>query len=143
MRESTWWSERLARFAFRLSFAMVACLVIASLYGGLPLVRAVSGVPLDYAQLVGLYTALICLLFSCDLGRLPIGYSQFASNARDTNLQLNALASLPETSEPDVVRMVLDYQFARAEAPPIPDWAWRLRRDTLDETWAAELKSRP
>lgn len=142
IRESTWWSERLARFAFRLSFFLVAILVVVSLYAGLPLVQAFSGAPPDSVQLVGLYTALISLLFSCDLGRMVLGYSQFASRARDANLQLNALASHPSPSEASVLSIVMEYQFARAEAPPIPDWAWRLRRDTLNATWSDELKTR-
>jgi len=142
LRESTWWSERLARFAFQLCFVLVALLVIASLYAGLPLARAFSGVP-DFAQLVSLYTALICLLFSCDLGRLVVGYSGFAGDARDAYGRLNALASHDTLSESSVLSIVLEYQFARADAPPIPDWMWRFQRDTLNETWADELRTRP
>lgn len=143
IRESTWWSERLARFAFRLSVGLIAVLILLCLYAGLPLVQALSGVLPDSVQLVGLYTALICLLFSCDLGRMALGYTHFASSARDANLQLNALASHPSPSEASVLSIVLEYQVARAEAPPIPDWAWRLRRETLNEIWADEMKTRP
>lgn len=142
MRESSWWSERLASFAFRLSLFLVTLLAVASLYTGMPLAQAFSGSPPDFAQVGSLYTALICLLFSCDLGRLLIGYSQFASDARDANLQLNALAKQASLSEAAVLRTVLEYQFARAEAPPIPDWMWRMWRLTLNATWADELKTR-
>ncbi len=142
MRESTWWSERLARFAFQLSLALVALLIIASLYAGLPVIQAFSGTA-DFSQLVSLYTALICLLFSCDLGRLFVGYAEFAAEARDAYSRLNSLASQPAPPEAAVLSVVLEYQFARAEAPPIPDWLWRRRRETLNQTWSEELRSRP
>ena len=143
LRESTWWSERLARFALRLSIALVTVLVLLCLSAGLPLIEALSGAPPHFAQLVSLYTALISLLFACDLGRLLIGYGRFAADSRDAYGQLNALAAHPDPAESEVLSAVLDYQFARAEAPPIPDWIWRARGETLNQTWAEELRPRP
>lgn len=141
LRESSWWSERLARLAFRLSLGLVIVLGVTSLYA-ISFADLLRGGPLTRAQLVSLNTSLICLVFSGNLAWLVVGYSALRDAASATYERLDALAAQAVPTQAAVLSAVMSYQFARAAAPPVPDWVWRLRRAVLNETWREELSKR-
>jgi len=141
LRESTWWSERLARFCFWLTLGLVILLVIVSLYA-FPFAESFTGVPLEADQLVSLYTSLICLVFSGNVARLIFGYNSLSTAARDAYERLDSLADQSDLSGATALSIVMTYQFVRSAAPPIPDWVWRLRRTALNEAWEEELSHR-
>lgn len=138
LRESSWWTERLARRGKTLATATSLALGASCLYA-LPLGTLVSGIPLAGSSLISFYTGLIGLFFTGDLARLIAGYAELSANARSSYRTFDALSGDDQVSLEDVLIAAFGYQLSRSQAPPIPTWLWRWRRGTLNALWATNL----
>lgn len=78
------------------------------------------------------------LVFLISVGTLKSwrGYARFSANADQAHAEAARL--LKETAlEPcDAHRAIAEYQLARAGAPMIPTFVWKLHRDRLNKIWA-------
>ena len=125
MRESAWWTEKLASKAMRWSYAL-ACVSI--------LVVLVSFVS---AGSVGVRVHAMAILLVVLVGILQLGwqYGQLAKTGARAFSALDALLVKRDLTEREALMEVSKYQAARDAGPLIPDWLWRLSRRDLQDAW--------
>lgn len=142
VRESAWWTSQNSSFCSRAVAYCGGLLVVSSLYGTMISWIATTGEP-NPTTLVSLLTSVVSLVFALDIARLFFEYQALEREAEAAFSAAEALLERAELADCDALRPVLRYQVARALAPPIPDWVWRLRRDNLNSVWQAELARTP
>jgi hypothetical protein len=130
--ESSWFSYHLAGWcanALSVVFSVTLVLALAFLF------FLATEVPSTTARVYAAKCVSATLLFMMSGGawRAWQGYKSFSARAKeiDTAAALLAAEATPDVCE--VQRLWGEYQLARACAPLIPTWVWRLRRDRLDE----------
>ena len=125
MRESAWWTEKLASKAMNWSYAL-GCVAIL-----LVLVSFAS------AGSVGVRVHATAILLVVLVGILQLGwqYGQLAKTSGRAFSTLDALLVKCDLSEREALMEVSKYQTARDAAPLIPDWLWRLYRRDLQDAW--------
>ena len=135
LQESSWWSKHLAGTMLILCSIIVAILVSASL---LVLGLAVSATH-EIASLENtsrVVSAVLALVVSFGAIRLLNGYFAFARKSEQIEEAAKTLTSGEGTPvESDVIKLIHDYQIARAAAPLIPDALWKAKRDGLNLLW--------
>jgi hypothetical protein len=133
LRESAWWTQHLASFMGRSAAAAVIILGLTSLWSLLLAASAIGTTgPLALSNIV---TAVLAIVLTANLVRLPFDYFALAAAGREYDRKASDALVRGDLSESDVLRMVTDYQLERAKAPLLPDWVWRLRRESLNVIW--------
>ncbi len=138
LQESAWWSKDLAGIMLTVCAAVTVCATLGSLFSlGIAVTATKSIATLENASRI--IAAVLSLIVSLGLVRIMSGY--FVFSRRSEQIERVAAGLLNETvSELEVVKLLHDYQIARASAPLIPDWIWKFRRDTLNELWTQYRK---
>jgi hypothetical protein len=132
--ESAWWTQQNAHW---MAWKMVSLVVVLCLVAvwSLLVAAAIMGPP-DPIEVSRLITAGISVVFAGNLVRLPFEYFRLSGNASESDRKASELiGGKSSPTEAEAVRLLGDYQLARAMGPPIPDWVWRRRRDHLNEIW--------
>jgi hypothetical protein len=132
--ESAWWTQQNAHW---IAWKMVLLVVVLCLMAvwSLLVAAAIIGPP-DPIEVSRLITAGISIVFAGNLVRLPYEYFRLSSKASESDQKASELiGGKSSPTEAEAVRLLGDYQLARAMGPPIPDWVWRRRRDRLNEIW--------
>lgn len=132
LSESAWWTQQLAEYMGRVSLFACALLGLVSLWSLLVAASVVGSGPVIVSAVV---ISVVALLLSSSLARLPIEYLALAAQAKNIDERATGLLSSGSISERDALRLLNDYQLTRVTAQPIPDWAWRRRRDALNQIW--------
>ncbi len=145
LEESAWWSKHLAREIGNRCLLIVASLVVVAVVALVVSVEAVKEATATHAvetlHAVGnVVTASLTLVFSLGLTRLAVSYTNFSSNAEKIEAQASHTAAVPNVAEGEVVKLWQDYHLARATAPFIPTWFWKMKRDRLNAIWDARQK---
>jgi hypothetical protein len=133
LRESAWWTQHLAGSMAWITggaSVIVGLMALWSLLVAATLIR--SATPLVVSNVV---TAVISLVFAGNLIRLPFDYTSLSASASESDQKASALVRAASVDPTDALRLLGDYQLKRAVGPLIPDWAWRLRRNHLNEIW--------
>jgi hypothetical protein len=139
LQESSWWTKHLARTMY------AAVVVVMTALAALSVVLLVVSVNVAvHSGTLGVIsrvvTASLMLVFSLGMFRMAVGYGSLRDRA--TAAEARALATL--SKEPDVVtalRILHEYQLARAAAPLLPDWVYRWRRDGLNALRDAKVSA--
>lgn len=130
--ESSWFSHHLAGWC-------------ASVIGGVFLVALMSSLGLLFyvavevpANSAGVYaakcvSATMLFIMSGGAWRAWQGYRSFSARTKEIDSDAARLADEEAPDICEVQRLLGEYQLARASAPLIPTWVWRLRRHRLDE----------
>jgi len=134
LRESTWWTEQLSKYLAPRATAVLAAIALLSLWSLLIAASLVRNS--DPLAISSLLTATLCLVFSADFLRLPLGFYQMAADARRINSAALRESATPLPEERAVLLLMHEYQIDREKGPVIPDWLWRHRRDYLNDIWA-------
>jgi hypothetical protein len=135
LQESAWWSKHLSHAM------LVGCAIVAAVLIGGSI--AILVLTIDAAQNVAslentskLVSAVISLAVSLGLTQLIAGYYVFSQSSTDSERAATAATASKELpTEVDALKLMYDYQLARAFAPMIPDWLWNLRRTELNALW--------
>jgi hypothetical protein len=131
--ESAWWAKHLAWNMTIICGGVTVLLLVLSLLL-LVAVGSMQG-PIGIQDASKLVTSTLTVVFSLGLVQLTYNYYIF-SRACD-QIERDALSQL-EAGAPDkekAIRLLHDYQVARATAPPIPSWIYRVRKDELNKKW--------
>lgn len=134
-QESAWWTKHLAGSMLGITLTIMVVLAALSfifLITSINLALAAS----NLAVVARVVTAALMIVFSLGLFRMAIGYANLRERARTAE----ARAATAESASCDTVsalRILHDYQLARAGAPLIPDLLWRIRRDALNILWSS------
>lgn len=134
LQESAWWSKHLAESMWITCLIVMLLLVLSSI---ILLIVSINTVK-DFAVLANVgkvVTAAILLIFSLGLFRFTMGYFAFARRADKIEEGAKSLVTHPAIDHVDILKLWQDYQLARAAAPVIPTWMWKLRERKLNELW--------
>ena len=142
-RESAWWTEQLAKKASKLVFLIMSVLVL-----GTVLTIAVGGLEVGDETATTILSEIfrraywLAIFFMILLDTLSLGlkYNQLGVAAKESMEKLTALLDrVDEQSVPKLMTTVSDYQSARKEGPPIPDWFMRYHANSLQRVWDGTL----
>ena len=80
------------------------------------------------------------LLFLISVGTLRswLAYAALSQKAGDIDGEAGRLVAAGKVDAFEAQRLLAEYQLARASAPLVPTWVWRLHRESLNKNW--ELK---
>lgn len=134
--ESAWWSKHLAEKMWQLCLTVT---IVTGVFSLLLLVASIETIK-DFDTLSSIgrtVTSAILLLFSIGMLRLTFGYYSFSNKAEQIEGHAERLLCPEPIDQVQAVKLVHEYQLARAVAPLIPTWIWKLKRDDLNEMWAA------
>jgi len=133
VRESAWWSKHLAERTGHLYLATTVFIVLGSV-----VVLAVSietirnfTVLVNVARVV---TSVIMLLFSLRLIRLTSDYYSFSRKAHIIETRAEEFLQR-KIDKVHAIKLMYEYQLARAAAPLIPTWIWKSMNTELNELW--------
>lgn len=135
LSESGWFTKHLADWcacALRALFIVTVAVAIALL---LLSATSLSGTP---AGIVAAKFIAATLIFLISIGTLRswLAYAALSQKAGDTDAEAGRLLKAGQLDPFEAQRLLAEYQLARASAPLVPTWVWRLRRGTLNKNWA-------
>lgn len=133
LRESAWWTQQNSQWMGWVATWVVVLLCLAAVWS-LLVAATVIGFPTPL-EVSGLLTAGISLVFAGNLIRLPFKYFKLSHDASECDRRASEMIQSGNPTDSEALRLLSDYQLARAMGPPIPDWVWRKRRDHLNEIW--------
>jgi hypothetical protein len=134
LRESAWWTQQNAQWMGWIAVWIVVVLCLVAVWS-LLVAATVIGPP-TALEVSRLLAAGISVVFAGNLVRLPFEYFRLANSASESDRKASDMIQANGSpTEADALRLLGDYQLARAMGPPIPDWVWRMRRDHLNEIW--------
>ena len=134
LQESAWWSKHLT--ANMVTFCGIIMGVF--FFGSFAALIISTATIKDYTALESVsrvVTGVLAFVVSLGLTRMIVGYYNF--NKKSENAERNAASLLKGSSENDIdaLRLIHEYQIARASAPLIPDLLWNMRKEALNELW--------
>lgn len=135
LAESAWFSYHLAgwcRTAITLLTFAAGVLILAIIFYFIGTLNDIESLRAASKAVAATFV----FLLSLGAVRGMLAYSSFASKADKIDDEADELAKREgDISENDALRLLHDYQMARASAPMIPTWVWRIRRDALNKNW--------
>lgn len=133
--ESAWWSKHLSETMFWICVTVISLAVVGSFAALIVSILSIG----NQAALVGvarIVTSVLLLVLSFGLIRLAVGYYSFAGRAGQVEEQAESLLRGKRINQTDSIKLIYEYQLARASAPIIPEWIWKWRRNELNGLWA-------
>lgn len=133
LQESSWWSKDLSGTMAIICAIITAVLFTAAL--GALVVSVGNATDVAVLQTVNrVVISIIALVTSVGLLKLIVGYFSFSRKAEQIE-QATSILLLGDPSDIEAVKVLHEYQVARASAPLVPDFIWKLRQDTLNDLW--------
>lgn len=126
MRESAWWTEKLATKARKWSYGFGCAVAI---------VVPVSFVSADSME-VRAYAMAILIIVLVDIFHLGFQYGQLAKSCSKAFSSLHTLLARSDLTEREALIETSGYQAARDTGPLIPGWIWLFSRCGLQRAWA-------
>ena len=134
LQESAWWSKHLSE-RMRSYYLAGTCLLV----GIAVLVLLISIQTIDDKQTLSslgrIVTSVLTLVFSLNLFRSVLGYHNFSVKAGQIEKSTENLLASQGVQESEVIKLMSEYQLARASAPLLPTWLWNRMEDELNATW--------
>jgi hypothetical protein len=134
LQESAWWSKHLSE-RMRSYYLAGTCLLV----GIAVLVLLISIQTIDDKQTLSslgrIVTSVLTLVFSLNLFRSVLGYHNFSVKAGQIEKSTENLLASQGVHESEVIKLMSEYQLARASAPLLPTWLWNRMEDKLNATW--------
>ena len=124
LRESAWWTGRLAGTAKQLIYT----LTFVALAMSLSIIFADS-------IAVRIYGLAICIIILADMFYLGFRYKKLEEACTDAFQDLNHLRNRCDLTIQQAVISAANYQIVRGTGPLIPDWLWRCRQSKLKAAW--------
>ncbi|MYF29882.1 MAG: hypothetical protein F4169_13695 [Gammaproteobacteria bacterium] len=134
LRESAWWSQRLATEASK-SVGIVSGIVVLVAIAAVVSVARIEGSPVTPT----LYALAVCLIVCLDTVLLALRYRYSAAAAKECFDQLRVLTNTDCADDDRVLATIADYQLRRESWPLIPDWFMKRHKRTLQNIWDQNL----
>lgn len=133
-QESAWWSKHLS------ARTMTICLILTCLLLGASLVTLVISIEtirnFDVLSNIGrAVTSVVVLVMTLGLIRLTVGYHDFSERSREVENYAERLLRSKEVDEAQAIKVMHEYQLARAGSPMLPTFVWRMMQSSLDQLW--------
>ncbi len=87
------------------------------------------------AGVVKIVTSSLLFILSYGLLRFAVGYFRFSAKAESVKEKAESLLASGNSDQIQAIKLWQDYHLARAAAPLIPNWTWRLREKKLNALW--------
>ena len=138
LEESAWWSKHLATDMTQITAAMCAVVFAAAAFA---MIFTLQSAPTQVTSenIAKISVTMIVFVFSGGYFRLAFEYNRFSRESEKIEEHTHALSERQDISEIDAIKVLHDYQIARAGAPSIPTWLWRIRQKGLNEAWAVRI----
>ena len=141
LRESAWWSKHLAKITATGLKLIILILFAGAISALLVSIKTVADRAV-LANIAKVVTSTLVLGFSLGLLRLLQSYLVFSQKAGDAEQKGERLLK-EEVEAVDAVRVLSSYQMARASAPLLPTFVWKLNKDRLNNIWNLRVKQTP
>ena len=138
LKQSSWYTRHLAKKMAKYVLILCACAAVLAI---LPVFVIVFSPPLQrWGPNIG-RIVIIVLAFMVAYGymRLSFQYRSLSSQAEISSSRASRLLELETLTEIQAIRLLHEYQIARATAPMIPDWLWNRMKDELNRLWAQQV----
>ena len=140
LEESAWWTKHQAR-PMAWYTAILSCFVV-----GLAIIILVislqSALNQTTANAIAKVTiSVIAFVFSGGYIRLADDYNRLADAAEKAEGKAHALRDKSNLSEGEAIKAAHDYYIARAGAPLLPEWLWKLKEKELNSLWRQRITS--
>lgn len=133
LRESAWWTQQNAHWLGVRATWLVVVLCVVGIVSLLMTASAMgAATPVTISKLL---SAGVALVFAGNLVRLPFEYFRLSASGSEADQKASELIERGVPTEADALRILGNYQLARAMGPPLPDWLWKKRRDHLNRIW--------
>lgn len=135
LEESAWWTKHLAANMMQ---AMASICFVAFIVAAVTMVVALgSALSQTTAEIVArTSTSVIVFVFSGGYFRLAFEYNRYSTAAEKIEVSAHAMLKNREITDVEAVKLLSDFQIARAGSASIPTWLWRRRERDLNEVWA-------
>lgn len=134
LEESAWWTRHLTASMAQLT--ALICFVVFGLAAVMMIVTLISAPNRTTAEMIArVSTSVIVFMFSGGYFRLAFEYSCYSREAERIEILAHEMLARQEITDIEAVKLLHDYQVARAGAPSIPTWLWQMRRRDLNEVW--------
>lgn len=141
LQESAWWSKYIAKRMGHLCLGATIMLVALSVITLVVSIDAVAS--RDVLSSIGrVVTSVLMLIFSVGLIRLAIGYYGFSGKAAQS-VERTAILFNSGCDQVEAIKAWHEYQTARAAAPLLPSWLWKLMNKDLNLMWGDYRKRHP
>lgn len=135
VHESAWYSKHLAAWCGR----MLGILFIGTIVSAVVVLLIVAKESQSGATAAECVASTLAFVVSVGVLRTWRSFMTFSLDAAQTEEEAQRHLATERCVDVDVQRLLSEYQLARAAAPLIPTWVWRLWRNKLNKTWK-ELK---
>ena len=135
LMESAWFTKHLAGFcAYSLGAVFLVSLALAvSLL--LLCATSLAGTPVGLAASKCIAATIMFLIST----RVLVSWLAYLGSRKNAEAIDSAASDLLATAKRtdifEVQKLLSEYQIARASAPLIPTWVWKIRRNTLNKAW--------
>ncbi|WP_110514554.1 hypothetical protein [Herpetosiphon llansteffanensis] len=133
IQETSWWSKQIANSAWVFTLVISCILLIISIILLIVSIQLTlkSAILSNISRVV---TATITSVFTSGLFKLTVSYYRFSQKSAQIENQAIHLMQNSST-EIQIVKLFHEYQVARATAPLLPSWIWKLRNQELTQMW--------
>lgn len=137
LNQSAWYTKHLARMMSSLLFAFSA--VALGLFV-LTLVVFRSPSLQQWSATVG-RVVITVLVLTIAYGYLRLGfqYRSLSIKAKSASDSASQLLELEVVTDIQAIRLLHEYQIARAIAPLVPDWLWKWKKTELNQLWGRQI----
>jgi hypothetical protein len=135
LSESAWYSQHLARVCGNVLGYLFGGSLALSIWLLYFCATNLAGTSAGNAGAQSVATTLMFLI-SVGLYKNLSGYRSFSQRAEQIDAEARRVLSDGIPDGRDAQRLLTEYQVARAGAPLIPTWVWRVECDSLNRNWA-------
>ncbi|KAA5538589.1 hypothetical protein FYK55_27260 [Roseiconus nitratireducens] len=139
--ESAWWSKHLSETMLWICITVIGLAILGSIAALVVSILTITS-QVNLVAISRIVTSVLLLGLSLGLLRLAIGYFAFSARAEEIEKRAESLLNEKKLNQTESIKLVHEYQLARASAPIIPEWIWKWRRKELNELWC-EFRQRP
>lgn len=133
-QESAWWSKHLSARTMIVCLILTCLLLIASLVTLVISIETIHN--FDVLSNIGrAVTSVVVLVMTLGLIRLTVGYHDFSERSREVEDYAERLLRSKEVDEAQAIKIMHEYQLARAGSPMLPTFVWRMMQPSLDQLW--------
>lgn len=140
LEESAWWTKHLT--ASMVQLTTLICIVVFGIAAVTMIITLSSAPSQTTAEMIArVSTSVIVFVFSGGYFRLAYEYNRHSRAAERIEDSVHDMLTKQDVTDIEAIKLLHDYQIARAGAPSIPTWLWRLRRQDLNEVWDERMRA--
>lgn len=141
IRESAWWSNRLARLMRNTLIVIIVFTIVSALACSISALASANLISSKHLQLYPIIAQFVCAiltsLVSLNLIKLAFAYHSFAASSHKCFLAADGLLARPSIQKYQAISVAYEYFIERGTSPVLPTWLWKLHREELNAIFPA------